>query len=323
MLKKITCFFFVFVFLLFSVLSIKENYSINEQNNKHISIIENKLFFGNDSYAVFFSDDKYIIFDLKNQNKYELFSKQIPNEFTNFIDPKILMGNTLYFTYSNNYSQQLIFSVDLSNGEIKEISAPKFNGSRLMNLDIVFGFNLESYFTSSSNMKKFAILIYKNNILKLYPTYIEYKGKKIINNCITDVGYNIINDKLFFYNSDMKLCCYSFKTKTSQIILNDIVTNKFIVTNNEQIFYVNLSDNSCLYKYNIINNKTEKITSKLVENLQTDGISVYFIQNEYICTYENKIKKLCKKNDDTWYASNDKIIYSDFSYSNINIIDDY
>lgn len=323
MSKKVITFFFAFVFLILSIILIKENIFMNKQSNEQISIIENKNFFGNDSYTVFFSNGNYTIFDINNKTNYELFLQQIPNNFTNFIEPKILINNTLFFTYSNNYNQQMIYSIDLSNGELKELSSPKFNGSRLMGLDMVFGFNLDTYFTSSSNMKKFNILMYKDDILKLYPTYIEYKNNIIIDNCITEVGYNIINDKLFFYSSDMEICCYSFETNTTQVVLKDIITNKFVVTNEEQIYFNNLSDNSNLYKYDIINNRTEKISSNLAENLQTDGENIYFLQNEYICTYENEIKRICEKSDDTWYVCNHKIIYSDFSYNNINIINNY
>lgn len=323
MSKKVITFFFAFVFLILSIILIKENIFINKQSNEQISIIENKNFFGNDSYTVFFSNGNYTIFDINNKTNYELFLQQIPNNFTNFIEPKILIDNTLFFTYSNNYNQQMIYSIDLSNGELKELSSPKFNGSRLMGLDMVFGFNLDTYFTSSSNMKKFNILIYKNDILKLYPTYIEYKNNIIINNCITEVGYNIINDKLYFYSSDMKICCYSFETKTTEVVLDDIITNKFVVTNDKQVFYNNLSDNSYLYKYDIKDDRTEKIFSGTIENLQTDGNNVYFLQNDYICSYQNECKRICEKSDDTWYVYNNKIIYSDFSYNNINIINNY
>lgn len=322
MSKKVITFSFAFLFLILTIIFIKENIFIDDQSHEQINIIDNKLFFGNDSYTVFFSNGNYTVYDINNKKKYDLFLQQIPNEFTNFIEPQIMIDDNLIFTYPNNYNQQLIYSVDLSNGELKELSSPKFNGSRLMGLDIVFGFNLDTCFTSSTNMKEFNILIYKNNILKLYPTYIEYKNRVIIDNCISEIGYNIINDKLYFYSPDMKICCYSFETNTTHIILKDVVTNKFLVTNDEQIYFNNLSDNSYLYRYDISNNKTEKIYSDSIENLQTDGNKVYFLNNDYIYSYKNELKRICEKSDDTWYVYNNKIIYSDFSYNDISIIND-
>lgn len=295
--------------------------SVEKNNTAYIaqSIIENKTFFGNENYSVCLKNEKYVVYDINNQVNYDLFSQQIPLTLQN-IDPQVLLDNILYFTSTNNYNQQQIYSVDLSTGMITELSRFQFNSQYLMGIDKVFNINVDSYFNSYTNMKRYELLIYHNSIIKLYPNYIEYDGRIIINDCVTEVGYGLYKDLLYYYNIEGKLCQYSLDSKQNEIILDDVIIGTFQVTNDGNIYFTNLSDGSCLYKYDHVEG-IHKISEGAVELFQCDGLNIFYTDDRYI--YNSNQKRIAIDKTENWYVSNGELIFGDFDGTYVRKVDGY